>query len=69
VVGVVSLLGLAWLGLSENALGLRNSAGLLSAAQAERTEEPIACPSVSPAEGQSSEVTVLAFASLRPTLP
>jgi len=69
VIGVASLLGLAWLGLSADGRGLRNPAGPLSAARAERVEEPIACPGSSPAEGQSPEVTVLAFASLRPTLP
>jgi hypothetical protein len=69
VVGVVSLLGLVWLGLSEDAAGLRSPAGPLSAARGERVEGAIACPSSSPAAGQSPEVTVLAFASLRPTLP
>jgi len=69
VVGFVSLLGLVWFGLSADSRGLRNSAGPLSTARAERVEEPITCPGSSPVEGQSPEVTVLAFASLRPTLP
>ena len=69
MVGVVSLLGLVWFGLSADGRGLRNSAGPLASARAERMAEPIACPGLSPAEGQSPEVRVLAFASLRPTLP
>src|SRR3954451_18041245 len=69
VVGVASLVGFVGLGLSEDARGLRAPAGPLSAARAERVEKPIACPGFSPAEGHSPKVTVLAFVSLRPTLP
>ena len=69
VVGVVSLVGLVWLGLSEDARGLRSPAGPLSAARDKRVEGPIACPGSAPAEFQGPKVTVLAFVPLRPTLP
>ena len=66
VVGVAGAISFVWLGPLKDARGLRNPAEQLSAAQA---EEPIACPSSSPVEGQSPKVIVLAFTSLRPTLP
>jgi hypothetical protein len=69
VVGLASAIGLARLGPFEDARGLRNPAGPLSAARAERMEEPIACPGSAPAQDQSPKVTVLASVSLRPTLP
>jgi hypothetical protein len=69
VVGVASAISLARLGPFEEARGLRNPAGPLSAAQAERVEKPIACRCSTPAEVHSPGEPVLAYASLRPTLP
>ena len=54
MVGVVGAVSLVWLGPFEDARGLRNPVGLHSAAQAEK-----------PSPGEP----VLAFVSLRPTLP
>ena len=65
VVGVVSM----WLRPFEPARGLYIPAGPLASARVQRVEEPIACPEVSPAEGHSPGEPVLAFVSLRPTLP
>ena len=64
--GVVSLM---WLGPFECTRGLRTPAGPLASARVQRVEEPIACPGFSPAEGYGPGEPVLAFASLRPTLP
>jgi hypothetical protein len=68
-VGVVGVVSLVWFGPFEHARGLRTPAGPLAAARVQRVEEPIACPEVSPAEGHSPGEPVLAFVSLRPTLP
>jgi hypothetical protein len=68
-VGVVGIVSLVWLGAFEPARGLRNPAGPLASARVQRVEEPVACPEVSPAEGHSPGDPVLAFVSLRPTLP
>ena len=64
--GVVSLM---WLGPFECTRGLRTPAGPLASARVQRVEEPIACPEVSPARGHGPGEPVLAFVSLRPTLP
>jgi hypothetical protein len=69
VVGVVGVVSLVWLGPFEPARGLHNPAGPLASARVQRVEEPVACPEVSPAEGHSPGEPVLAFVSLRPTLP
>ena len=69
VVGVVCVVSLVWLGPFEGARELHNPVRPLSAARAQRVAEPIACPEVSPAEGHSPGEPVLAFVSLRPTLP
>ena len=69
VVGVGGVVSLVWLGPFECTRGLRNPAGPLASARVQRVEEPAACPEVSPAEGHSPGEPVLAFVSLRPTLP
>jgi hypothetical protein len=69
VVGLASAISLARLGPFGEARGLRTSLEQLSAAQAERVEKPIACRCSTPAEVQSPGEPVLAYASLRPTLP
>ena len=56
-------------GVSSKRFGASDAVELRPSIDPARTEEPIACPGSSPAEGQSPEVRVLAFASLRPTLP
>jgi len=55
--------------VSSRRFGASDAVELRPSMDAARTEEPIACLGSSPAEGQSPEVTVLASASLRPTLP
>jgi len=69
VVGVGGVVSLVWFGPFEHARGLRNPAGPLASARVQRVEEPIACPEVSPAQGHGPGEPVLAFVSLRPTLP
>ncbi len=69
VAGFVCVVSLVWLGPFEGARGLHNPARPLAAARVQRVAEPIACPEVSPAEGHSPGEPVLAFVSLRPTLP
>jgi len=69
VVGVGGVVSLMWLGPFEGARGLFNPAGPLVSARTQRVAEPTVCPEVSPAEGHSPGEPVLAFVSLRPTLP
>lgn len=69
VVGAVGVVSLVGLGPFEGSRRLHNPAGPLAAAWVQRVEEPVACPEVSPAEGHSPREPVLAFVSLRPTLP
>ena len=44
-------------------------AGPLASARVQRVAEPVASPEVPPAEGHNPGEPVLAFVSLRPTLP
>ena len=69
VAGVGGVVSLMWLGPFECTRGLRTPAGPLASARVQRVEEPVACPGFSPAEGYGPGEPVLAFVSLRPTLP
>jgi len=69
VVGVGGVVSLVWLGPFECTRGLRTPAGPLASARVQRVEEPVACPGFSPAQGHGPGEPVLAFVSLRPTLP
>ena len=55
--------------VSSRRFGASDAVELRPSIDPARTEEPIACPGSSPAEGQGPKQSLLALASLRPTLP
>src|SRR3954454_11394326 len=56
-------------GFSSRRFGASDAVELRPSIDPARTEDPLACPGLSPAEVQSPGEPVLALASLRPTLP
>ena len=55
--------------VSSRRFGASDAVELRPSIDPARTKKPIVCPGSSPAEVQSPKQTLLAFASLRPTLP